>query len=102
MKSLKDQIAEKIVECNLVSHSNAFPIADVVLHVVGNGAIKALEKENARLRTQIQDAHDALSDLLCHPDGGTHRKSPKSHISVRNAIRVRDQLAQTLGEEQKP
>ncbi len=48
MKPLRDQIAEAVVESNLVSHSLAFAIADVVLRIVGNG--KVLEKENARLR----------------------------------------------------
>ena len=49
MKPLRDQIAEAIVEASLVSHSNAFPIADAVLRVVGNGTIKALEEKITRL-----------------------------------------------------
>jgi hypothetical protein len=48
MKPLRDQIAEAVVESNLVSHSLAFSIADVALRIVGNG--KRLEEENARLR----------------------------------------------------
>jgi hypothetical protein len=61
MKPIRDQIAQAIVECNLVSHSNALPIADIVLRVVGNGAIKALEEENARLKEQLEIEKAAVS-----------------------------------------
>jgi hypothetical protein len=58
MKPIRDQIAERIVECSLVSHSLAFPIADMVLQVVGNGTIKALGGENARLRAGLERLHE--------------------------------------------
>ena len=72
MKPLRDQIAEAVVHTNLVSHSLAFPIADVVLRVVGNGTIKALQEENARL-------HDAISNFL--------NRMPRNEDRLRKAIK---------------
>jgi hypothetical protein len=58
MKPLRQQIAEAIVHANLVSHSNAFPIAVVVLRTIGNGAIKTLQEENARMRAGLEQLQD--------------------------------------------
>jgi hypothetical protein len=61
MKPLRQQIAEAIVHANLVSHSNAFPIADVVLRVVGNGTIKALGEENAQMKEEINSLTETVA-----------------------------------------
>jgi hypothetical protein len=85
MKPLRDQIAERIVECNLVSHSLAFPIADVVLRVIGNGAIKALEEENTRLTHTFSVAYtDWKEGGLMHGDQ-VHRDDLKQRLDeIRN------------------
>jgi predicted transcriptional regulator len=93
MKTLRQQITDSITTNGLASEHIAGLIADVVQGTIGNGTIKALEEEIEAQQASLREAHSALDDLLCHPDGGTYRKSPKHHITVRNAIQVRDRLA---------
>ena len=54
MKPLRQQLSEAIAANGLASEHIADLIADVVLHTIGNGTVKALKEENTRLKEQLE------------------------------------------------